>query len=63
MLKKLAVLLLVILLSACSSKTPESATDPRETVWGEQIKALDKARAVEQTVKEAADRVRAAETQ
>ena len=63
MLKDLAALLLVFSFFACSSKTPESAADPRETVWGEQVKALDKARAVEQTAKEAAERVRAAETQ
>lgn len=63
MLKIVASLILVFSLTGCSSKTPESAGDPRDTVWGEQVKALDKARAVEQTVKEAAERARAAETQ
>lgn len=63
MLKIFAGLLLVFSLSACSSKTPESAGDPRDTVWGDQVKALDKARAVEQTVQDAAERTRAAETQ
>lgn len=62
MLKNLAALLLFFAFIACSSKTPDGATDPRQTVWDEQVKALDKARAVEQTAKEAAERVRAAET-
>ena len=56
-------LIAVISLTACPGKPPESAADPRDTVWGDQVKALDKARSVEQTVQEAADRVRAAETQ
>ena len=63
MLKILTTVLLAFWLSACSSKTPETSGDARDTVWGEQVKALDKARAVEQTVKEAAERARAAETQ
>ena len=62
MLKIFAVLVFISL-AACSSKTTESAGDPRDTVWGEQVKALDKARALQQTVKEAAERTRAAEIQ
>ncbi len=58
-----AGLIAVISLTACPGKTPESAGDPRDTVWGEQVKSLDKARGVEQTVQEAAERARAAETQ
>ena len=54
---------LVFLPIACTQKTSESNIDPRDTVWGEQVKALDKARAVEQTLQEAAERARAAETQ
>lgn len=54
---------LVFLLIACTQKTPETNIDPRDTVWGEQVKTLDKARAVEQTLQEAAERARAAETQ
>lgn len=48
---------------ACTQKTPETSVDPRDTVWGEQVKTLDKARAVEQTLQEAAERARAADTQ
>lgn len=47
---------------ACTQKTPETNIDPRDSVWGEQVKTLDKARSVEQTLQEAAERARAAET-
>ena len=56
-------LIVVISLTACPSKAPEGNTDSRDTVWGDQVKALDKARAVEQTVQDGADRTRAADTQ
>lgn len=56
-------LVVVISLTACPGKPPESVADPRDTVWGDQVKALDKARGVEQTLQEAAERARAAETQ
>lgn len=56
-------LIVVISLTACPGKPPESTNDPRTSVWGDQVKALDKARGVEQTVQEAAERARAAETQ
>jgi len=58
-----AGLIVVLSLTACPDKTPESSGDPRATVWGDQIKALDKAHGVEQTVQDAAERARAAETQ
>ena len=54
-------LIVVISLTACPGKPPEDAADPRATVWGDQVKALDKARGVEQTVHDAAERVRSAE--
>lgn len=54
---------LFLLTMACTQKAPETAIDPRDTVWGDQVKALDKARGVEQTLQEAAERARAAETQ
>lgn len=63
MLKTFVILMFCISLTACSGKSTEGAGDPRETVWGEQVKALDKARAVEQTVQEAVERTRAAEMQ
>lgn len=53
---------LAFLLIACTQKTSETNVDPRDTVWGEQVKALDKARAVEQRLQEAAERARAADT-
>ena len=61
-------LIVVISLTACPGKPPESAADSERspihhTVWGDQVKALDKARGVEQTLQEAAERARAAETQ
>ena len=46
-------LIVVISLTACPGKPPESTNDPRTSVWGDQVKALDKARGVEQTVNEA----------
>lgn len=49
-----AGLIVVISLTACPSKAPENANDPRASVWGDQVKTLDKARGVEQTVNEAA---------
>lgn len=52
---------LVFLPVACTQKTSETI-DPRDSVWGEQVKTLDKARAVEQTLQEAAERAHAAET-
>lgn len=54
---------LVFLLIACTQKTSETNLDPRDTVWGEQVKALDQARGVEQTLQDAAERARAAEAQ
>lgn len=56
-------LILVTTLTACTDKQSQTVGDPRDTVWGDQVKALDKARAVEKTVQEAAERARAAETQ
>lgn len=53
---------LVFLLLACTQKTAETNADPRDTVWGEQVKTLDKARAMEQTLQDAAERARSAET-
>lgn len=61
--KLLVSLGLIYLLVACTQKTPETGIDPRDTVWGDQVKALDKARGVEQTLQEAAERARAAEAQ
>jgi hypothetical protein len=55
-------LIVVISLTACPGKAPESTADPRATVWGDQVKALDKARGVEQTVQDAAERTREAES-
>lgn len=54
---------LFFLLSACTEKTSETNIDPRDIVWGEQVKTLDKARSVEQTLQEAAERARSADTQ
>ena len=62
MYRIVAGLVVVILLTACPGKPPESVADPRDTVWGDQVKALDKARGVEQTVQEAAERAREAES-
>lgn len=62
MAKLLLSLSLVFLLMACTQKTSETSIDPRDSVWGEQVRTLDKARAVEQTLQEAAERARAAET-
>lgn len=53
---------LVFLLIACTQKSPETNLDPRDTVWGEQVKTLDKARGVEQTLQDGAERARTAET-
>jgi hypothetical protein len=61
-----ASLLSVTLLAACSSHSPEESTDPPEssadepaaearkpTVFDDQLKALDKAKSVEETLKKA----------
>lgn len=53
------VALVFFLLFGCTQKTSE--TNPRDTVWAEQVKTLDKARSVEPTLQEAA--ARAADTQ
>lgn len=50
-------------LSACSNKTEHSPGALHEGVLGEQVKALEKARGVEQTLQEAAARARAEENQ
>lgn len=56
-------LILFTTLIACTEKQPQAVGDPRDTVWGDQVKALDKARGVEKNLQEAAERARAAETQ
>lgn len=62
MYRIIAGLFVVISLTACPDKAPENAGDPRNTVWGDQVKALDKARGVEQTVRDSAERNREAES-
>lgn len=61
MLKIFWAVAFVFLLFGCTQKTSE--TNPRDTIWGEQVKTLDKARSVEPTLQEAAERARAADTQ
>lgn len=63
MLKLFYSAALVFLMLGCTQKTTETNMHPRDSVWGEQVKALDKARSVEKTLHDAAERARAAETQ
>lgn len=53
----------LLVLTACSNKTEQSPGAIHEGVLGEQVKALEKARGVEQTLQEAAARARAEENQ
>lgn len=53
----------LLALTACSNKTEQSPGAMQEGVFGEPVKALEKARAVEQTLQEAAGRVRVEENQ
>jgi len=56
---RLTGILLMVMLYGCSSPSDEAkdATDPtakkQENVWQDQVKTLDKARAVEQTLMDA----------
>lgn len=53
----------LLALTACSNKPEQSPSAIHEGVLSEQVKALEKARGVEQTLQDAAARARAAENQ